>query len=271
LAGILKRLKLTLNILVLLLNYLALSLDMLPEKAHIIAQLKKDLQSAFDHKNPLLHSPKNDALGFMEKHFPNSRFPVGAMHEFLCNTPEDIAGTSGFISALVSSIFPQKGYMVWISEQKWIFPPALKFFNIEPDQIIFITPSRPKDCLWVIEESLKCSGLSVVIAEMNGFNFINSRRFQLAVEESNVTGFLLNQHSQPLASNACIGRWKIKSLPSEPINNIPGIGFPRWQVELQKMRHGKKGIWEVEWNGKKLLEVLKSGKLYEEELEKKVS
>lgn len=244
---------------------------MLPEKAHIIAQLKKELLSASDHKNPLLLSTKIEVPGFMENHLPNNRFPVGATHEFLCNTPEDIAGTSGFISALVSSIFPEKGYMVWISEQKWIFPPALKLFNIEPDQVIFITPSRPKDCLWVIEESLKCNGLSVVIAEINGFNFTHSRRFQLAVEESNVTGFLLNQHAQPLASNACISRWKIKSLPSEPINLMPGIGFPRWQVELQKIRHGKKGLCEVEWNGKKLLEVSKSGKLYEEELEKKVS
>jgi protein ImuA len=32
---------------------------------------------------------------------------------------------------------------------------------------------------------------------------------------------------------------------------LPGIGFPRWQVELLKVRSGKPGSWQLEWvNGK---------------------
>jgi protein ImuA len=29
---------------------------------------------------------------------------------------------------------------------------------------------------------------------------------------------------------------------------MPGVGFPKWNVELLKMRNGKPGSWEVEWN-----------------------
>jgi protein ImuA len=39
------------------------------------------------------------------------------------------------------------------------FSPALKSFGVEPDKIIFITVTKEKDMLWVMEEALKCEGL----------------------------------------------------------------------------------------------------------------
>ena len=32
-------------------------------------------------------------------------------------------------------------------------------------------------------------------------------------------------------------------------DNMPGISFPRWQVELLKIRNGKPGRWQLEWTG----------------------
>jgi len=29
--------------------------------------------------------------------------------------------------------------------------------------------------------------------------------------------------------------------------DLPGIGFPRWNVELLKVRNGKPGSWQMEW------------------------
>jgi protein ImuA len=50
-----------------------------------------------------------------------------------------------------------------------------------------------------------------------------------------------------LQPNACVSRWNIKTLPSVSEDGLPGLGFPRWHVELQKIRNGKPGSWQVEW------------------------
>src|ERR1700684_950556 len=98
-----------------------------------------------------------------------------------------------------------------------------------------------------MEEALKCSGLAAVVGEMPELSFTTSRRFQLAVEQSRVTGFVLRSHPRNLNTNTCVSRWKIKPLPSHAEDDLPGLGFPRWQVELQKIRNGKPGVWQVEW------------------------
>lgn len=41
----------------------------------------------------------------------------------------------------------------------------------------------------VMEEALKCGGLAAVVGEVQDISFTASRRLQLAVEQSGVTGF----------------------------------------------------------------------------------
>ena len=48
-------------------------------------------------------------------------------------------------------------------------------------------------------------------------------------------------------TTACVTRWKISSVPSELNDDMPGVGFPRWKVELLKIRNGKPGSWTIEW------------------------
>ena len=98
-----------------------------------------------------------------------------------------------------------------------------------------------------MEEALKCDGLSAVIGEMQELSFTASRRLQLAVEQSRVTGFILRHNPRNLNTTACVTRWKITSLPSELADDMPGVGFPRWNVELLKIRNGKPGAWQIEW------------------------
>jgi protein ImuA len=54
-----------------------------------------------------------------------------------------------------------------------------------------------------------------------------------------------------LNTTSCVSRWKITSLASERVDDLPGIGFPKWRVELLRIRNGKPGSWDVQWmNGK---------------------
>jgi protein ImuA len=165
---------------------------------------------------------------------------------------EDIAATSGFISALMSTCLPKHGAIAWISPEPMVFPPALRSFNLIPEEIIFIHPANEKDLLWTTEEALKCTGLRAVIAEMRSLNAMASRRYQLAVEKSKVTGFLINRtKSGPIANN-CVSRWRVTTASSISENGLPGIGNPSWEVQLQKIRNGKPGQWTLEWPGQAL-------------------
>lgn len=216
-------------------------------KADIIAQLQKDILPLQGFKPIGNGNLINTGLGVIKNVFPKNRFPLGAVHEFCCAGEEDATATSGFIAGILSALMRSGGASIWISSSHKIFPPALKSFGIAPEKIIFIDLQKEKDILWAMEEALKCIGLAAVIGEMRELSFTASRRLQLAVEQSRVTGFIIRRNPHNLNTTACVTRWKITSLPSESEDDLPGIGFPRWNVELMKVRNGKPGNWEIEW------------------------
>ena len=190
-------------------------------------------------------------LGQITDAMPNGVFPLGAVHEFLSGRTEDAAATTGFISGLLASLMGSSGTALWISTMRMVFPPALKTFGVQPDRIIFIDLPSEKEVIWAMDESLKCDGLCAVIGEVKQISFTASRRLQLAVEQSQVTGFILHHSTKNPNTTACVSRWKITSLCSEYVDGLPGVGFPNWQVELLRMRNGRTGVWEVKFvNGK---------------------
>jgi protein ImuA len=215
-------------------------------KADIIARLEKEILPLQGYRPTAKIMGFDGGLGPIKYAFPNASFPLGAVHEFFCTGLEDTSASSGFIAGILSSVVNNIGAALWISSSQTIFPPALKAFGIEPEKIVFINVRNEKERLWVMEEALKCSGLSAVVGEIQEASFKESRRLQLAVEQSGVTGFVLRRNPKNLAT-ACVSRWRIKPLPSAPINNLPGVGFARWNVALLKVRNGKPGSWEVEW------------------------
>jgi protein ImuA len=141
----------------------------------------------------------------------------------------------------------------------------LQFFCVEPGQIIFIDLQKEKDLLWAVEEALKCEGLAAVVGEIPEMSFTASRRLQLATEQSRVTCFLLRNRPRSINPIACVARWKITLLPTEPADNMPGVGFPRWNVELMKIRNGKPGTWQLEWMAGRFQTVYKEAAAMEKE------
>lgn len=215
-------------------------------KKEIIQQLQKELLLLQGYKPPPA-GKTGFGLGPVEAAFPNAVFPVGALHEFVSAAAEHTAATAGFIGGLLAPLMKDGGACIWIRATQMLFPPALKTFGIEPDRIVFVDPAREKDVLWAMEEALKCEGLAAVIGETRDIGFTASRRLQLAVEQSRVTGFILRDQPRNLNPVACMARWRITPLASDPGNGLPGVGFPRWRVELMKVRNGKPGIWQLEW------------------------
>jgi protein ImuA len=214
-------------------------------RSKILTDLKSEVLR-LEGFNTSANQALDSRLGPIANAFPNSSFPVGAVHEFMCNGIDDTAATVGFVGGLLSVLMGEGGSTIWISSSRKLFPPALKSFGLEPDRFIFLD-LREKDVLWAIDEALKCSALTAVVGEARELSFTASRRLQLAVEESKVNGFIIRQQNRQPNTTACVSRWRISSLPSEPIDELPGIGFPKWRVELSRVRNGKPATWEVQW------------------------
>ena len=215
-------------------------------KDEIIRQLRKDILSLQGFRPSLISQNLHIGLGTIEMAFPNGIFPTGAIHEFISPGSEEAAATNGFISGIIGRLMQQKGTCLWIGTKRTLFPPALKLFGIEPDRVIFIDLPRPKEALWAIEEALKCDALSAVVGELRELSFNESRRLQLAVERSHVTGFIHRYNPKNENTVASIARWKIRPISSDK-KDTPGVGFPKWDVQLLKVRNGKPGAWQVEW------------------------
>ena len=213
-------------------------------KADIIARLQREILPLQGYK-PQPQRGTDKSLGPITEAFPNKEFPIGAIHEFQFREKEEAVATGGFIAGIISSFIKKEGVTVWICKEQNIFPPALAFFGLKPEQFIFIYLEKEKDRLWVMEEALKCPGITAVIGECKMLNFTISRRFQLAVEKSGVTGFIIREEGKN--TTASLTKWRIHSLPSYIDENLPGIGFPFWDVNLEKVRHGKPGSWELLW------------------------
>lgn len=221
---------------------------MTAEKQEILAQLRKQISMAQGFKPAPIASGEGFGLGPAEACFPNNIFPTGTIHEFLSEQPEDAAASQGFIAGLLAKLMENGSSCIWISRNRKLFPPSLETFGTDPQQIIFIDLYYIKEILWVMEEALKCEGLACVIAEISDIDFAQSRRLQLATEKSHVTGFLLRKEPKfSLSATACAARWQIKPAPTEIINGIPGVGNPRWEVNLLKVKNGEGGKFVIEW------------------------
>jgi protein ImuA len=231
---------------------------MITASTDILSRLKTDILPLEGLRKCLGKEVLEAGLGPINKAFPKGSFPLAAIHEFVSSEPESAAVTTGFISALVSLLMNKGGACVWIGSTEKIFPPALLQFGIDPARIIFIKLEKENDLLWATEESLKCHGLAAVVAELPWLSFTVSRRFQLAVEQSQVTGFIHRTNIKVLNINATVSSWKINPLPSEPFDALPGLGYPRWNVELLKIRNGKPGVWQMEWSDNRFNHISKS-------------
>jgi protein ImuA len=224
-------------------------------KQELVNRLQQDILLWQGFKPQGLGKGEAIGLGEIENAFPNGVFPKKAIHEFITVLPEHAAASDGFIGGLLSVLMKDGAACVWISTARKLFPAALRLFNVEPERIIFMDVARERDVLWVMEEALKCEGLAAVVAELNELSLIESRRLQLAVEESGVTGFILRKDARKTVSSVATARWRISPVPSETEEGMPGVGFPRWKVELTKVRNGNPGSWILEWGGDRFVDV----------------
>lgn len=225
-------------------------------KKQLLDKLKKDILQWQGFKPQPIGKSNAVGLGGIESVFPNGVFPKGVIHEFIAVEIEHLAACDGFIGGVLSSLMKEGAPCVWVSKSRKLFPLSLSAFNVNPDRIFFMDAKNEKDLLWIVEEALKCQGLAAVVADVVDLDITASRRLQLASEQSGVTGFIIRKDGSKKASTIATARWLISPAPSYSGDELPGIGFPRWNVELLKVRNGNLGKWTLEWMADEFVEVI---------------
>lgn len=210
-------------------------------------RLQEDILALQGFRAPVGASKIDFGLGVIDASFPNHTFPTGAVHEFISSDPESAAATTGFMAALLGKLMGEYGICLWIGIRPMVFAAALKAFGVEPHRVIFIDLSKEKDVIWAVEEALKCESLAAVVGELREITFTESRRLQLAVEQSRVTGFLHRCNPRAVNTLACVSRWQVTPMASRLEEGMPGVGHPCWHVQLQKIRNGEPGEWDMQW------------------------
>jgi protein ImuA len=131
----------------------------------------------------------------------------------------------------------------------WILPshaPEMPMLRGLPqgvgERLHLLRPVGEIDLLWCIEEALRATPVSLVIAEPEKpLSLIAGRRFQLAAETGRTTGLMLIR--QDAGSNATETRWNCEPLASTAADST----LHRWS--LKKNKKGTIGDWIVNWNG----------------------
>ncbi len=140
----------------------------------IVRKLKRDILELEGLVSGSEGSSADSGLGVVAQAFPLGLFPMG-VHEFISLSPQNSASTSGFMAALLSKIAGKGAMVMWISGRRSLFPPALGFYGMTPDRVIFVDIRKSTDLLWMIEQALKCHALGAVVGELGDLTFTQSK------------------------------------------------------------------------------------------------
>ena len=125
-----------------------------------------------------------------------------------------------------------------------------EIFGLTPTRLLLVRAAHAKDALWAMEEGLRCSGVSTVIAELGGqgrdADLTATRRLALAAQESSGLALLLRQQIQKNPSAAAT-RWRVASALSRG-DEFGGLGPLAFHLVLTKNQRGPGGEWVVEWD-----------------------
>jgi protein ImuA len=190
-------------------------------------------------------------IAAIDRALPGGGLARGALHEIMGTggDEEDGALAAAFAAHILGHL---TGVVLWCLPRPDLYGPGLAAHGLDPGRVVMVRASRDAEILWAMEEGLRAPGIVAVVGEVGSLPMVASRRLQLAAERSGITAFLLRrwrnsgqaagEHALP---NAAVTRWRIAALPSRPSLGEPGVGNPRWRVELLRCRGGEPASWEM--------------------------
>ncbi len=177
----------------------------------------------------------------------------GVLHEVFARTGHEASAT-GFVAGLAVRVAADK-HTLWIRQDfsahefGELSPSGLLELGFDPVRMLLLSVANASDGLRAANDALSCAALGAVVIEIPGspkaLDLTASRRLTLAAAQKSVTAFLLRFCAQPDASTAET-RWLVRAAASQTQNE--DWGYPAFEVDLIRNRHGKTGNWFMEWN-----------------------
>lgn len=177
----------------------------------------------------------------------------GALHE-AAGAPGEEGALSAFALGLAARAAARLGRPVLLARQEmaeWeagrLYGPGLAAFGLPPEALLLVRVRKPQDVLFVMEEGLKCAGLSAVLGEFSApvpEVLTATRRLALAARGSDRLGLMLRHKADP-SPCAALTRWRLSALPSPAPDGLGGLGAPRFAARLTRNRFGPAGTWPL--------------------------
>ncbi len=189
-------------------------------------------------------------VAMMDHVLPGGGLALGALHEVA-------GGGNGVLHGAAAALFAagiaarMRGQVLWCVTRPDLFAPALAQAGLAPDRVIYVEAGDDKAVLACFEEGLRHGGLAAVVAEVARLSMTASRRLQLSAESSGTLGVAIRRWRRQTEAadfghpTAAVTRWRVTALPSSPLP-VPGVGRPRWLLELIRCRAGESADFEVE-------------------------
>lgn len=159
-------------------------------------------------------------------------------------TLSDDAAAALFVAGIAARFAnTARGRVLWVVSRFDLYAPGLEQAGLPPGRIIFAEASEDVRVLALMEDGLRHGALAAVIGEVRRATMTATRRLQLAGDTGGTPALLLRRWRRqgvcPLSEpSAATTRWRIASAPSERLP-APGVGRPRWVVELVRQRNGE--------------------------------
>ena len=141
--------------------------------------------------------------------------------------------------------------MLWCVTRPDLFAPALEQAGLSSNRVIYVEAGDEAGLLAAFEDGLRHGGFGAVVGEVAHLSMTVSRRLQLVAEDTGSLGLAVRRWRRQAEAadfgqpTAAATRWRVTALPSAPLP-VPGVGRPRWFVELIRCPAGACADFELE-------------------------
>ncbi|WP_322997435.1 hypothetical protein [Castellaniella sp.] len=163
----------------------------------------------------------------------------------------DDAAATLFAAGIAARFATEPGRSVlWALSKFDLYAPGVEQVGLGPGRILYAQGDKDVQVLAMAEDGLRNGSLACVIAEIRAADMTATRRLQLAASDGNTPMLLYRRHRTrercPLSKlSSAMTRWRIGCVESERLPH-PGVGRPRWSVELVRQRAGNPFTLELE-------------------------
>lgn len=223
----------------------------LPDRpsADQFASLRAELSRASEARGPALAF----GIAAVDDRLADHGLDEAGLHEIAATTASlnDDAAATLFAAGIAARFASRpRRTVLWALSKFDLYAPGIEQVGLGPDRILYAQAAKDAQVLAMAEDGLRDGSLACVIAEVKAADMTATRRLQLAASDGKTPMLLYRRHRSrercPLSTlSAAMTRWRIGCVESAPLPH-PGVGRPRWSVELVRQRAGNPFTIELE-------------------------